>query len=184
MRNGAPNLLELTDLWCEDQLELLEPLGEMVMTVYGVPNKLGDVEGLKKRFPWVTFGMHGFECTPFECLTWTEGIAKERMQIGLDLGYAPLLLPPAMVYDEETAKACRDLGVTLRHSLVSKVFVPGLRAFPGPKGSAARVRYMPLITSLLRQRYKGWIGNHPAFRDFLRGDGGITPLDAAVEVEE
>ncbi len=183
MKNGAPNLLELTDLWDESQLGLLEQFGDLPMTVYGIPNKLGDVEGLKKRFPWVTFGMHGFECTPYECLTWTEEVARERLEIGLSLGYAPLLLPPGWVYDIETAEACKELGIVLRHSFMSKVFVEGMRAFPGPDGYRVQMKCMPLITSLLRNNQRDWIGNHPGFKDFLRGDGGVTPLSCAVEVE-
>jgi hypothetical protein len=67
---------------------------------------------------------------------------------------------------------------------MSKVSVPGLKMFPGLEGYRAQVKCMPLITSLLKGSQRDWIGSHPGFRDFLVGDGGVTPLSMAVEVPE
>ena len=181
-------LLELRDLWNPDQLQQhVAPLREknptLHLTCYGMPNRLGPVTELRREFPYVTFGIQGFEGSPFECAPWTEDIARTHLMDALSMGYNAIFFPPGWVYDEETAKACKDLSILLRHHPSAQIFVKGLAVYPGPKDGRLKPTYRAIQSSLQPGSIGGWMGTHPAFQnlDTFNFNQFITPLDVAVE---
>jgi len=113
-----PHLYDVDDLWEAGQITRhLVPLRrahpDFRVTAFTIPAKMGDVGLLKKAFPWITFGIHGWEHTPFECASWTSDRAEEYIQRALDMGYDSIFKPPNWVYDEELVEAIRKTGVIL-----------------------------------------------------------------------
>lgn len=131
-------LVDVDDLWCEEQItDLLLPLREGVgqtfrMTAYAIPNKLGPVFSLKAKYPWLTFGIHGFEHTFCECRSWTSDLARAHIETALEMGYDPVFKPPNWIYDIEVAQACANLDVVFHHHVDGYPTFKGLQAYPGP----------------------------------------------------
>ncbi len=178
-------VVDVDDLHCEEQIEryliplaLAAPLFKV--TAYTIPNKMGPVHDLKARYPWITFGIHGWEHTFCEAREWTTDKALCLLRLGLEMGYAPLFKAPNWVYDPELLPALDELGITLHHH---KDQPPpsewkGLR-YAGPPGKKASHVYVH--THIERNASTDFIAEHRDFRPLAlrRFDQFKTPLDFA-----
>ena len=140
-------LVTLDDLYCFSQLQILNDIcdahPDVKPVVFTIPNKFGRIHDyLQKRLPRVTFAIHGFEHTPFECRDWHPDKARVLIQRALDMGYAPIFKAPNWIHDADTEAACRDLNVTLCIHQYGHVSVPGLSFVrsmePGREGKFGR----------------------------------------------
>jgi len=178
-------VVDVDDLICEEQIvDLLLPIKtkipDFVVTAYGVPNKLGSVSKLKDRYPWVTFGIHGWEHTPFECCAWSDADTERNILRALALGYAPVFKPPNWQLHDEIVSTCTLVDVVLHHH---KDKVPatryGCRLFPGP---FPRPRtYANIHTHVLRNPVTDYIADHPGFQEenLLMWEAFETPIHFA-----
>lgn len=162
--------VDVDDLWTPDQItRYLVPLKEAVpkfrLTCYSIPNRLGPVHDLKREYPWISFTVHGWEHTPFECRAWTDESAKTYLQMALDMGYERVFKAPNWTFDDETEAALADLGFILHHHPTQHQpsFMHLMRYLPGPK-SASRGGYVNLHTHIQPNPVTDSILTHPAFR--------------------
>ena len=182
-------LVDLDDLWCEDQIaELIVPLrndyGESFrVTAYTIPNKMGPVHEVKKKYPWITFGIHGYEHTFAECRSWTDELAEELIRQALAMGYDPVFKPPNWVCDVDTEIACERLKVLLHHH---ENYIPqtqGLWCYPGPvKLRSTAPEHRNLHTHLQKNPVTDWIRDCAAFKESWVFETYLTPQDAAVQL--
>lgn len=138
---GPRVVADLDDLYDADQLKLfdhiLEARPDFKVTLFAIPNKLGPVHKLKQEFPWVTFGIHGWEHTRQECLTWSPDLANYYLTRALELGYDPIFRPPNWVADTIVEDACLALNIVFAHHANNYYGpdtprTPGLMCYPGP----------------------------------------------------
>jgi hypothetical protein len=174
---------DLDDLWCEAQIEKhlvprKEAVPEFRVTCYTIPNRFGPVQRLRDRYPWVVFGIHGWEHTFAECRAWTQDIAEAKLDRALQMGYAPLFKPPNWILDDETEKACERLGIMLHHH---ETYSPGtykLKTWPPTPWPAeisclhSHIEWNP-VTDFIETSPRFAIENLKRFEKFL------TPLEAA-----
>lgn len=178
--------VDLDDLWHPQQItDLLLPIKavrpDFKATVYAVPNRLGPIRELAAAHPWLTFGIHGWEHTHGECLSWTVDEAKRLIAKALEMGYHPAFKAPNWLHDAELVEACGELGVILHHHETWKGWLPGRRYYPGlPYWRTGRLRFAKLHTHLTRNPATDWIGNHPGFQQFNYIDGFLTIDEVAV----
>lgn len=181
----VPAVVDVDDLISRDQITTwLCPLKAMVphfkLTAYAVPNRLGPVHQLKEEFPWITFGIHGFEHSFSECLGWTKEQAKTLLQTALDMGYAPVFKAPNWQLDFETEEALKELEIVLHHHLDDyKPTTAGLYAYPG-LGPLQPHAY--IHTHILRNPVTDFIDGHPGFMpdSLAEHDEFLSPIDLAV----
>jgi len=162
---SASVIVELDDLWHWNQIpKLILPLKEINpefrATVFAVPNKLGPLGKAKDDYSFLSFGIHGFEHTHFECLEWAQPKAEALIQRALDMGYDPVFKAPNHGLTDEVADACAKLGVALVHNKNNTLKrVEGLKSFYTPPSN-----YTSLIAHLVY--YRGttdYIENHSGF---------------------
>lgn len=160
-------VVDVDDLISEDQIiEYLVPIKKKVpdfqLTCYTVPNKFGPVSpNLRERYPWIEFGIHGFEHTPFECLTWSDDQAMRIIKEARAMGYHNIFKPPNWTLHEEIVDACKFTETILHHHDKEQYKLAGLWCFPGP---IPRPRaYAPLHTHILKNPVTDHITNHPGF---------------------
>lgn len=160
-------VVDVDDLISEDQIiEYLVPIKNKIrdfqLTCYTVPNKFGPIEPeLRARYPWIEFGIHGFEHTPFECLTWSDEQTIRIINESLDMGYDKIFKPPNWILHDEVIDACRKTDTILHHHDGEKLSLIGLKCFPGPKPHPRT--YAPLHTHILKNPVTDHISNHPGF---------------------
>ena len=133
-------LIDVDDLWTEDQIiQYLVPLKKavpnLIVTAYGIPNKLGPVHNLLLKYPWLFIAQHGYEHTPFECRAWTEDLVCTRLQQAREMGYLSWFKPPNWTCDMVVEQACLNEGVVLHHHEDYEPSVEGLLAYPGIRGT-------------------------------------------------
>ncbi len=189
MPESLPLVVDVDDLYCEEQIvEFLVPLKEAVpafrVTAYSIPNKLGPVQELGRRYQWVTFAIHGWEHTPFESKLWTRESAEERLFRAKQMGYQPLFKPPNWLYDEELLIACREQDVVFAHHPEDTQFIPDLMTFPGPKEQRGSDQCVGLHTHIQKNPVTDWIGSHPGFRPekLATASAFHTPFEHLVRV--
>ena len=177
-------MVDVDDLVSRDQIvEHLLPLKEAVpalkVTAYAIPNRLGSVAELVEEFPWIVFGIHGFEHTQFECAAWSDVKARRLIQLALDMGYAGIFKAPNWVLDIDVEQALRDLGVVLHHHEIHRPRTSGLRCYPGVR--KPELRYGAIHTHILRNPVTDFIAEHPFFKvDHLRTCASfMTPFEMA-----
>jgi len=181
---GNIAVIDCDDLWCEEQIEeWLVPLHDafgdrgFVITAYAIPNKLGPVDKLKKKYPWILFAQHGFEHTHFECLGWTDPLAEHFINLALKMGYAPLFKAPNWILDDMTEEALKTCGVVLHSHEDHTPTVQGLKVVSFPEEVES------IHTHIQRNPATDYIGNHPKFTgeylDQFHTFG--TPLDYVEE---
>jgi hypothetical protein len=175
-------VVDVDDLWCEEQitthlLPLKEAVPDFAVTSYSIPNRLGPVHELKTRYPWITFGIHGFEHSFCECLEWTPEKATVLIKLALEMGYAPLFKPPNWSYDVELLKVLPVLGVALHHHKDA----PPPSEWPGQRYGGSRGNHTYLHTHIEQNPATDFIGDHRDFRPIrlLRFKRFATPLDFA-----
>lgn len=179
-------VVSVDDLFEREQIErflvpIQKELPHFRVTVSAIPNRLGPIMDWRGEYPWVTFGIHGWEHTRGECGVWSLDQAKDLIQKALSMGYDPLFKAPNWIVDLETEQACKDLGVTLFHHESYEVSTVGLKHFPG-KARRALKNCQTLSAHFYKRGVDNFIGDHPGFdpskmkfvTEFL------TPLDLAV----
>jgi hypothetical protein len=182
---GRVAVIDTDDLWCEDQItEHLLPFHEafgdrgFCVTVYAIPNKLGPVGDLKRKYPWIVFAIHGFEHSHFECLGWTEPLAEHLVGLALKMGYAPLFKAPNWVLDVETERGLVNLGVVLHPHEDYTSTTEGLKIVSYSEGVES------IHTHIQKNPVTDFIGDHPKFTgeylDQFQQFG--SPLDYVEEV--
>ena len=178
-------LVDVDDLFQEEQItEHLVPLRNAVptlrVTAYAIPNKLGSVATLRGRYPWITFGIHGFEHTPFECRAWTQTHAEDLIAQALSMGYNAIFKPPNWIFDVETEVACRNLGVVLHHHARDLPVTAGLRHYSGAQSAP----HAYIHTHITENPATDFIKYHPGFRveSLQNFDGFVDPQDLAEEI--
>ena len=163
--------IDLDDLWHPDQIEKhLVPIKAEVpdfkVCCYAIPNKLGPVHDLSAKYPWVTFAMHGFEHTPFECRAWTQEDAERYIDKALGMGYAAVFKPPNWIFDEELVRACEVKKIVLHHHEsedLKRFKGPLPRLYPGPK--EWRINdHVNFHSHITRNPVTDSVEDHPAFR--------------------
>lgn len=181
-------VVDVDDLWCEEQItKWLVPLKEkvpaLVVTCYAVPNKLGDVRGLRKRYPWIAFAAHGFEHVPFECQCWTPELCETNLNFAESLGYLKLFKPPNWRCHPGVEQGCLGVGFTLHHHDGYAPVTPGLLSFPGPPGARER-GFVNIHSHIQRNPVTDHISTNKYFEPDLLGQFQEfkTPLDFAVPV--
>lgn len=162
-----PSVYDVDDLISRDQIEkYLVPLKEanpdFALTAYTVPNRMGEVHQLAEEFPWITFAIHGFEHSQFECASWTEQRALTLIRRALELGYAPLFKAPNWILDSEVEKALVELHVMLHHHEIQKPRTSGLLCYPGPHKPP--FRFGRAHTHILENPVTDFITVHPLFQ--------------------
>lgn len=179
-------IVDVDDLYCEAQiLEHLLPRYEQVpgfqVTAYTIPNLMGPVHDLSKKYPWITFAQHGTEHTFGECRSWTSDFAVAQLELGASLGYAPLFKPPQWICDKELEEACVTRGVILHHHVSYHPKAKGLRCYPG-SSLGRRQRAQPVHTHITKNPSTDFIEDHPGFTiEALRAyDTFLTPVDEVI----
>lgn len=156
---------DLDDCTHEEQLAPLVSLHSQVphlqCTVYAIPNRLGQIHSWRSKYPWISFGIHGWEHTHFECLTWTEEDAHRYISKSLEMGYDPLFKGPNWIVDIEVERACQKLDVLLHSHPSYTPITKDLRWYATSLLPAKGVK--PLHTHLLQNPVTDWIGTHPGF---------------------
>lgn len=184
-------LVWVDDLMDPDLIDLyLTPIWEKVpqfrATVYAIPNKLGEIHELRLKYPWLVFGIHGWEHTRGECGPWTDEQAHDLIGRALKMGYDPVFKAPGWIHTEAAELACRDLGVVLHHHDELKIDTQGLKVFPGTaRRLLTSAQCQTLSGHFYRAGVDNFIGDHPGFdplslkfvKEFL------TPLDLAEPVK-
>ena len=174
--------IDVDDLWRREQItDLLVPVYNSlcyghteqdledgrpgpVVTAYAVPNRLGPVKELREEFPWLIFGIHGFEHTPCECQCWTKEMAVAHMERALAMGYDPVFKPPHWVCHREIEEACLQLHIALHHHESYRPVTPGLWCYPGVPGLESGTRHTNLHTHIVKNPATDYIETHPEFR--------------------
>lgn len=158
-----PFVVDVDDLVDPLQLDLFSEIRalrpDFHVTCYSIPNKLGPIHDLKPQFPWVTFAIHGFEHTHFECLTWTYDEARRLLSLALSMGYEPLFKAPNWLLDIETERACKDLNITLHHHIDYVPTTPGLQRYHEKLNKS----FVALHTHISPNPATDWIETHPGF---------------------
>lgn len=158
---------DVDDLISEDQIvEYLVPIKKKVpdfcVTAYTVPNKFGPIEpALRARYPWITFGIHGWEHTPFECMAWSEDSALQHIGDALNMGYNRIFKAPNWRLHDEIVLACARLGVVLHHHESQAPVGLGCHLYPGPKPRSRD--YSMLHTHILKNPVTDHISSHFGF---------------------
>lgn len=176
-------VVDVDDLVAEEQIvDLLLPLHAAVLgfcvTCYAVPNRLGPVAELRARYPWITFGIHGFEHTFAECRAWTSELAEALLAQALDMGYDAVFKAPNWILDREVEVALAKLDIVLHHHHPNyKPSAPNLRVFPMGKPSNVKQVHTHLVPNPATDSIIG----HPDFTPeaLSRFDAFLTPLDVA-----
>ena len=184
-----PLIVDVDDLLVEDQItEHLVPIRNVIedfkVTAYSVPNRLGPVSALKRIYPWIQFGIHGFEHTFCECLTWSVTEAKGLIEEALKMDYDPIFKAPNWEGSEEVEEACRQLGVLYHHHESKLPKTEGLMVYPGPPHRHRGMdKYSPLHTHILKNMYTDYIETHPGFQIAnLKGNEFLLPQERSVIV--
>lgn len=176
-------VVDVDDLICTEQIEdLLAPikrkLPDFRVTAYTIPNKFGPISReLRAKYPWITFGIHGWEHTPFECLSWSDSDTERNILRALAMGYDHLFKAPNWELHEEIVVGCAAAGVVLHHHEdKTPKFVKGCRLFPGPFPRDRR--YTTVHTHVLRNPVTDYITEHPGFypENLLMWEGFETPF--------
>jgi len=186
-----PIIIDVDDLIDEQQIvDHLLPLREgvpgLTVTAYSVPNRLGPVHELAKRYPWIKFAIHGFEHTFAECGAWTSGHAHYYIETALSMGYDYLFKPPNWIFDGELEEACCMHNVVLHHHEKDEPRFKGLLAYPGTRAKRQGVgRHIYLHTHILRNPSTTWIGDHPSFtvENLKAFDLFLSPIQKAIACE-
>jgi hypothetical protein len=174
-------LVSLDDLWCEDLVvKHLLPLRAanpaFAATCYAIPALLGPVHDLKQKYPWLTFGVHGFWHTWAECSAWLQEDCERLVGKALEWGYAPLFKPPNWIMDAETEKGLLKLDVALHCHEEYWPMTGGLKWYSHP---------LPLLTPhdllhthIARNPSTTWIATDAKFtpENIIAYDKFITPL--------
>jgi len=174
--------IDVDDLHCEKQIiDLLVPVyealasgpieedpkalrGRPMITAYTIPNRMGSVKTLTRMFPWLVFGIHGFEHTMCECLCWTKPMAVAFMKRALEMGYAKVFKPPNWECHTEIEEACLELGLILHHHETYRPTVQGLCCYPGPPAIRTGLRHKNIHTHIVKNPVTDYIDGHPDFR--------------------
>jgi len=171
-------------------LDHLEPLRaanpNFRAVLYTIPNRFGPVHRAKQRWPWITFGIHGWEHTFCEATSWTDDAARGYLRKALEMGYDPIFKAPNWRYDEELAGACAELGVILHHhESEDPLPTPRLRTYPGPKKMRSYSEpYVSVHTHLQPNPSTDSVLDHPGFtRAAVVGyEKFLLPEDVAIEL--
>ena len=159
----VPAVVDVDDLVHPSQLAAFDEIRaarpDFHVTLYSVPNRLGQVFDLTQDHPWATFAIHGFEHTHFECLTWTYDEACRLLDLSLSMGYAPIFKAPNWVLDVETEQACKTLGIILHHHETYRPATTGLRCYR----AGGNRQHHNLHTHISPNASTDWIGIHPGF---------------------
>jgi hypothetical protein len=176
-------VVDVDDLWSEDQIkEWLVPLHDEVpgfeVTAYAIPNKLGAVDVLRDKYPWITFAQHGFEHSLFECLSWVEPLALAHLTLALDMGYARLFKAPNWVLDIETERALAEMHIVLAPHKSYTPVQPGLQVVDLPKDVAS------VHTHIQQNPVTDFIGTNEKFtvEALSRFNVFASPLDYVKEI--
>ena len=183
-------ICDVDDLWHPEQLPLLQPLADahpgFKLVCYTVPNRFGPVTPeLRAGYPWVIWGIHGWEHTHFECLLWTDAMAERYIAAALAMGYDPVFKAPNWLADESTWRACKKLDVLYHHhdrdARAVPEGVPGLTVFPGPPERRHR-GFVQLHTHLQPNAATDWLGVNPLFEPevIATAHGYLTPWEMQV----
>lgn len=179
-------VVDVDDLYCEEQIEkYLLPLHidipHLVVTAYAIPNKLGPVHLLADKYPWIIFGIHGWEHSQFETRSWTDTLARAHIEKAIEMGYASLFKAPNWLEEQVLEEACADLTVVLHHHEDYNPKTAGLLAFPGRK---IHPEFESVHTHIHPNPSTDFIGGHAKFtRDYLsKFSDFATPIELAVEV--
>jgi len=178
-------VVDVDDLICVEQIEdLLVPIKKKIpafkVTAYTVPNKFGTVTpALRARYPWIVFGIHGWEHTPFECLTWSDSDADRNIMRALAMGYDYIFKAPNWEIHDEVVQACGFAKVTVHHHDRRVPAVAGASLFPGPLPRDRR--FTSIHTHILKNPVTDYIEDHPAFlpENLLAWEDFATPFDFA-----
>lgn len=178
-------VVDVDDLIEEQQIQdLLMPLRFAVpalrVTAYAVPNRLGPVDGLKKRYPWITFGIHGFEHTFAECRAWTSDLTEALIGASLEMGYDRVFKAPNWILDSEVEEALAKLRVTLHHHEDYKPSAAKLYVYPMGKPSNVK----SVHTHLIKNPATDHISEHPGFTPDALGKFRefLLPMDVALQL--
>lgn len=184
-----PALYDVDDLISREQIErYLVPLREaneaFAITCYAIPNKIGPVTLLKQRYPWISFGIHGWEHAPFECLGWSYEKTFEVMQRALDMGFDKLFKPPNWCSTDWVEEACEKLGLVLHHHDNYTPKHPGLRHYHA--ALSVMPRHTPVHTHITYSPVTDFIETHPGFTTAAvkTFDEFWTPDRCAIEVAD
>lgn len=184
-------LVDCDDLWTEQQIiDLIQPIKLQVpalkVTLYGIPNMLGPVHDLKKRYPYVTFGIHGWEHTFGECKSWTRELANVFLEDSLKMGYHPVFKPPQWLFDFELVLACTDMSVVLHHHEQFQPVDSGPKFYPGNERNRQKHKHTYCHTHIVRNPVTDFITEHSRFKPeyLLQFDEFLTPMDLAARVTE
>lgn len=163
-----PIFADVDDLIARSQLsQILQPIHDanpnFRVLAFAVPNRLGNVEELQREFPFVSFGIHGWEHAHFECLTWTTEDTINLVGRALDMGYAPIFRAPNWLLDPEVEQGLKSLGVVLAHHPEKyRVATPGLKTIPAYEGQlTSEVQW--LHTHILKNPSTDYITDIPEF---------------------
>lgn len=178
-------VVDVDDLICIEQIEdLLVPIKRKIpefrITAYTVPNKFGPItSALRRQYPWITFGIHGWEHTPFECLTWSDDATERHIKRALGMGYDPLFKAPNWVIHPEVVDGCAAAGVVLHHHDEQTPAAPTGRLFPGAIPRSRK--WANVHTHILRNPVTDYIESHPGFlpENLLMWEAFATPIEFA-----
>lgn len=160
-------VVDVDDLISEEQIvEYLVPIKRKIpdffVTAYTVPNKFGPIEPeLRVRYPWIAFGIHGWEHTPFECMAWSEDDATRHITKALTMGYDRIFKAPNWRLHDEIVLTCARLGVALHHHESHAPVGLGCHLYPGPR--PLKRDYVTLHTHILKNPVTDHISDHPGF---------------------
>ena len=166
-------VVDLDDLYDEHGLAVLSKLHKrhplLRATVYTVPNRFGAISSaLREQFPWVCFGIHGWEHTHYECEDWTEAKAEALIVKALTMGYDPVFKAPNWIVDGEVAAACAHRGVILHCRTLEQAkgfgeVIPDLSYYAPLIGKEV----IPLHTHLVPNPATDSVESHPGFQPLM-----------------
>lgn len=174
-----PLVIDFDDL--QDERQLVDHVAPWLFsnplvkaTAYAIPNRLGPVHEMRKRWPQIEFAIHGFEHTYAECLAWSDEETDYYLQRALNMGYAPVFKAPNWLHTEEVIEACTNLGIVLHTHKSTPVVRPGLRIYHEDSKTTNA-----LHTHITQNPATDWIGTHPGFTP-----QNIAPIGAFAFVSE
>lgn len=131
-----PVVVDLDDIWSREQLEndlfpMLRAVPNLRVTVYAIPSMLGPVHYLRRQWPQVTWGVHGFYHTREECRVWLKEEAEAYLEQALAMGYHRVFKAPNWNLDwDEVGPVLRDKGFVV-HIHPSDTAPPGTVYYNG-----------------------------------------------------
>jgi hypothetical protein len=192
MGSSRAVVYDVDDLWNEQQIiDYLVPLHDanpaFRVTCYAIPNKLGPVHELRKRYPWIVFGVHGWEHTQFECRAWTSDDAEWYIKKALEMGYDKLFKPPNWLWDDETMRVIDQLGITFHHHKDDKnlsKWAAIVALYPG-EGTFGKSEIPNIHTHIQKNPVTDNVENHGGFRPYRAKDFDEfrDPIQEAIPIQ-